>query len=47
LGIDEHGLTAELPIKENQKFDSATDEITLIPMGAARLRITAFPVYRQ
>ena len=46
-GIDEHGLTAELPIKENQKFDAATDEITLIPMGAARLRITAFPVYRQ
>lgn len=46
-GIDEHGLTAELPIKENQNFESATDEITLIPMGAARLRITAFPVYRQ
>ena len=46
-GIDEHGLTAELPIKENQNFESATEEITLIPMGAARLRITAFPVYRQ
>jgi hypothetical protein len=46
-GIDEHGLTAELPIKEHQQFDSATEEITLIPMGAARLRITAFPVYRQ
>jgi len=46
-GIDAHGLTAELPIKENHKFESSTAEITLIPMGAARLRITAFPVYRQ
>jgi hypothetical protein len=46
-GIDAHGLTAELPIKENQQFESSTAEITLIPMGAARLRITAFPVYRQ
>jgi len=43
-GIDDHGLTGELPIKENQRFETATDDITLIPMGAARLRISAFPV---
>ncbi len=45
--IDEYGLTGELPIKENRKFEAATDEITLIPMGAARLRISAFPVYEK
>ncbi len=44
-GIDQYGLTAELPIKENIKFEKETDTITLIPMGAARLRISAFPVY--
>ncbi|WP_294081590.1 beta-L-arabinofuranosidase domain-containing protein [Proteiniphilum sp. UBA5384] len=43
--IDEYGLTGELPIKENRTFAEKTEEITLIPMGAARLRISAFPVY--
>lgn len=42
--IDESGLTGELPIKENRTFAEEVDNITLIPMGAARLRISAFPV---
>jgi hypothetical protein len=46
-GIDDYGLTSELPIKENQRFETATDDITLIPMGAARLRISAFPVFHK
>lgn len=43
--IDQYGLTGELPVKENRKFETTTDEITLIPMGAARLRVSAFPIY--
>ena len=46
-GIDNYGLTSELPIKENLRFETATDDITLIPMGAARLRISAFPVFHK
>lgn len=42
-GLDEHGLVQEL-----QRSPALTaeplEEITLIPMGAARLRISAFPV---
>jgi DUF1680 family protein len=45
--IDENGLTSELPIPENRKFASDTEDIMLIPMGAARLRISAFPVYEK
>ncbi|MBK5196402.1 MAG: glycoside hydrolase family 127 protein, partial [Proteiniphilum sp.] len=45
--IDQYGLTGELPIKENRTFEAGTDEIILIPMGAARLRISAFPVYNK
>jgi hypothetical protein len=45
--IDQYGLTGELPIKENSTFEAGTDEIILIPMGAARLRISAFPVYNK
>lgn len=45
--IDQYGLTGELPIKENRTFEAGTDDITLIPMGAARLRISAFPVYNN
>lgn len=45
--IDQYGLCSELPIMENRKFEAKTDDITLIPMGAARLRISAFPVYNK
>ena len=45
--IDQYGLTGELPIKENRTFEAGTVDITLIPMGAARLRISAFPVYNN
>ena len=45
--IDKYDLTSEIPIKENRKFATETDEILLIPMGAARLRISAFPVYNK
>ena len=44
--IDQYGLTSELPIKENSTFEK-TEDIILIPMGAARLRISAFPVYNK
>lgn len=40
--IDEYGLCGVLPY-ENAKKSDKTDEIKLVPMGAARLRITAFP----
>lgn len=43
--IDQYGLTGELPIKENLRFENNTENIVLIPMGAARLRISAFPVF--
>ena len=43
--FDRYGLTGELPIKENLRFEPHTENIVLIPMGAARLRISAFPVY--
>ena len=40
--LDRHGLCAVLP-EEDAKKSEQLDDITLIPMGAARLRITAFP----
>lgn len=40
--IDQYGLCAELPQSPVQTTEQVT-EITLIPMGAARLRISAFP----
>ncbi len=40
--IDEYGLCGVLPY-ECTKKSSQLDNITLVPMGAARLRITAFP----
>lgn len=46
-GIDQYGLTSELPIKENRKFENKIDDIILTPMGGARLRISSFPVYEQ
>jgi hypothetical protein len=42
-GLDERGLVEEIqesPVKTSEPVE----EITLIPMGAARLRISAFPV---
>lgn len=41
-GIDCYGLTGVLPYENAPKSDSL-DDITLVPMGAARLRISAFP----
>jgi hypothetical protein len=40
--LDEYGLCAVLPYENAPKADRL-DDIALIPMGAARLRITAFP----
>lgn len=40
--IDEYGLCGVLPYENAKKLDK-TDDIKLVPMGAARLRITAFP----
>ena len=40
--LDEYGLCGVLPY-ENAKKSDRLDEIILVPMGAARLRITAFP----
>lgn len=41
-GYDDTGLTAVLPAENALKADQL-DDITLVPMGAARLRISAFP----
>jgi hypothetical protein len=41
--IDEHGLVAILP-QSPVKTDQPATEIKLVPMGGARLRISAFPV---
>jgi len=41
--IDKHGLCGVLP-PQNAKKSEVIDDITLIPMGAARLRISSFPV---
>jgi DUF1680 family protein len=41
-GFDETGMTAELPTRYAQRSEEVED-IKLVPMGAARLRITAFP----
>ena len=41
--IDKYGLVGELkdsPVKSDEKIET----VELIPMGAARLRISAFPV---
>ncbi len=45
-GIDKYGLCSVLPEENAQKSDILED-ITLIPMGAARLRISAFPVVKK
>jgi len=41
--IDKHGLAAELQDSPVWS-DEPVERVTLIPMGAARLRISAFPV---
>lgn len=40
--IDQYGLCAVLPNEDVKKSDTIED-ITLVPMGTARLRITSFP----
>lgn len=40
--IDEYGLCGVLPYEDARKAEQV-DEITLVPMGAARLRIASFP----
>lgn len=42
-GIDRHGLCAELPLSP-VKTSEAVTTLTLVPMGCARLRVSAFPV---
>jgi hypothetical protein len=42
-GIDSNGLVDVLPMYP-AKTDRSLEDITLVPMGAARLRISAFPV---
>ncbi len=44
-GMDENGLVAILP-KSPVTVDTPEEAITLVPMGAARLRIASFPVVR-
>ncbi len=44
-GIDKYGLTGELPLKDVRKYDNQLYDIELVPMGAARLRISSFPIY--
>ncbi|HCW07119.1 MAG TPA: hypothetical protein DGG95_07125, partial [Cytophagales bacterium] len=43
--IDQYGLCAELP-QSPVKTNEPEEQITLVPMGAARLRISAFPVVK-
>jgi len=41
--IDEHGLVGALPESPVGTSEPVVD-LTLVPMGGARLRISAFPV---
>ncbi len=45
-GFDKSGLTGVLPRCDAKRSDSV-DDIKLIPMGAARLRISAFPTTEE
>ncbi|MFT3822909.1 MAG: glycoside hydrolase family 127 protein [Chitinophagaceae bacterium] len=45
-GFDSTGLTGVLP-QSPVAANTAVEELTLIPMGGARLRITAFPVVEK
>jgi len=44
-GVDETGLVQELPMSP-VVTDQAVEDLTLIPMGAARLRISSFPMVK-
>ncbi|MBS1747207.1 MAG: glycoside hydrolase family 127 protein [Bacteroidetes bacterium] len=44
-GLDKYELCSVLP-QSPITVDSKTEQVTLIPMGAARLRISAFPVVK-
>ena len=44
--MDEYGLCGILPCEDVKKSDQL-DDIILVPMGAARLRITAFPATEE
>jgi hypothetical protein len=44
-GIDENGLVAILP-KSPVLTSTSVEKLTLVPMGAARLRIASFPVVK-
>ncbi len=44
-GVDETGLVQELPMSPVIS-DQAVEELTLIPMGAARLRVSSFPLVK-
>jgi len=41
--VDQYGLCGVLPAQD-VRMDERIEEITLVPMGTARLRITSFPV---
>jgi hypothetical protein len=41
--LDEHGLAGSLPLSPVETLEPMT-ELTLVPMGGARLRISVFPV---
>jgi hypothetical protein len=43
--LDENGLAAVLP-QSPVAVDSSVEQVTLVPMGAARLRISAFPTVK-
>ena len=43
--LDENGMVAVLPVSPAET-DQPLQELTLVPMGGARLRISAFPVVR-
>lgn len=45
-GLDETGLTGVLP-RQDAPRSAEIDEITLVPMGAARLRVSAFPTSEE
>jgi hypothetical protein len=43
--VDQHGLAGAVPQSPVESGEPLTD-LTLVPMGGARLRISAFPVMK-